>query len=319
MTKAACDLSVVIVSWNVVDLLRICLRSIYAHTRDISLEVFVVDNASADASAAMVAGEFPQVRLIANKTNRGFAAANNQALRQCAGRYSLLLNPDTQLMYNVFKEMVSFLDLHPEYAALAPRLTFADGSLQHSCRPFPSFFTDLMESLYLDGLFPHSAFFNRHKMGYWAHDRLRRVDQAYGACLMLRSDMLRQLDYFDERFFLYYDEIDLCYRLKRAGGRLVFVPDISVVHHSNRSSRQIPAQTHRWRLQSHVRFFRKHFGAFGMAVLFVNLLLRTLVMYAVLGPGHVFLRRPRDWEYFASVTRSIWQAYLSETAAGGRR
>jgi GT2 family glycosyltransferase len=304
------DISVVIVNWNVRDLLRKCLESIYARTKGIGFEVFVVDNNSSDASAEMARREFPQVKLIVNNENQGFATANNQALRKVEGRYSVLLNPDTQLIDNTFKAMVEFMDTHPEVCAIAPQLIFADGSLQHSCRHFPSFFTDLMESLFLDGMYPKNRIINWYKMGYWAHDQSRYVDVPYGACLLFETEKLKELGYFDERYFMYFEEIDLCYRSKKKFGPTLYLPQFKVIHHSNSSSRQISDLCHRWKVQSQIRFFAKHYGRLGIASLFFNLVLRTILVYVILSLAHLMIKRPRDLKYFKAVLKSIWKEYM---------
>ncbi|MCK9594965.1 MAG: glycosyltransferase family 2 protein [Candidatus Omnitrophica bacterium] len=303
------DISVVIVNWNVRSMLKQCLDSLYRFTSDISFEVFVVDNGSLDGSAEMVAKEFPWAILIANSRNLGFSAGNNQALRQARGRYSILLNPDTELVDNSLKAMADFMDGHPQVDCIAPRLIFADGSLQESCRHFPSFFTDLSESLYLDEAFPGNRIFNWYRIGVYSFDRMGPVDQPYGACLLFRKEDLVRLDFMDERFFMYYDEIDLCYRLKKSGGVIYYLPQIRVIHHGNQSSKQVPDACHSWKLRSRLAFFNKHYGRQAMVVLFFNLALRSFVVYGLLGFSHILIRRPRDWGYFKRMVSYMWREY----------
>ncbi len=304
------DISVVVVNWNVRDLLKECLKSVYRFTKDVSFEVFVVDNNSSDGSQEMVAGEFPDAFLIVNTENRGFAAANNQAFRKASGRYTLMLNPDTELTDNAIKAMVEFMDQHPKINVIAPRLTFIDGSLQRSCQHFPTFFTDLMESLFLDEIYAKNKIFNWYKMGLWPHDRMREVDQPYGACLMFKTADVRRLKFMDERFFMYYDEVDLCYRLKKSGGKIYFLPQIKIIHHSRRSSKQIPDTCHRWQLQSKMRFFAKHYGKLGIISLFFNLILQTALVYGFLSLLYAIIKRPRDLQHFKAVSNSMWRQYL---------
>jgi len=304
------DISVVIVSWNVKDFLRKCLSSIYRFTEGLDFEVFVVDNNSSDNTAAMVKEEFPQVRLIANQENLGFSRANNLALNKCAGRYILFLNPDTELIENSLKMMAEFMGAHPEVTALGCKLVFPDGSLQHSSRYFPSPFTDLMENLYLDAIFPYSGFFNRYKMGFWSHDRMREIDVPYGACLLVRKETLDKIGFFDERFFMYYDEIDLCYRIKKARGKIYFVPDIKVVHYGNKSYKQAALQCDRWKLRSKLLFFEKHYGSFGVAALIFGLVLNTIIVWSILSASHYIFRRPRELGYFKGCIRLIWDEYI---------
>ena len=297
------DISVIIVNWNVAPFLEKCLASIYVLTKDAAFEVFVVDNNSSDGSPAMVREKFPAVTLIANNENLGFARANNQALKEARGRYALLLNPDTELTDNALKAMASFMDAHGDIDAMAPQLVFPDGTVQPSCRHFPSPLTDLMENLYLDWLFPESPFFNRYRMGYWKHDSMKAVDVPYGACLLVRRATLDKIGVFDERFFMYYDEIDLCYRIKRGGGKIYFVPQIKVVHHSRRSSEQAPVDTARWKARSKALFFKKHYGALGVSALRFNIMLQSIMAWGPLSLSHLLFRYPSDIEYIKNEIR----------------
>jgi GT2 family glycosyltransferase len=304
------DISISIVSWNVKDLLKQCLASLGVLCRGFTHEIFVVDNNSSDESVAMVRAEFPAVRLIALKENKGFSGANNEALRRASGRYVVLLNPDTRLKDNAFLAMVSFMEAHQEAAGLAPRLEYPDGSVQASCRHFPTPLIDFFESLYLDHMFPRSRFFNRYRMGEWRHDTLREVDQPYGACLMFRQSVLSEVGLMDERFFMYYDEVDLCYRVKRAGGKIYFNPEISIVHYANQSSNQAQAACELYKAKSRFLFFGKHYGVFGQVALFLNLLVRSFMVWAVFGLTRFVVRRPRSLESFRGPVRVLWRGYL---------
>ena len=305
------DLSVAIVNWNVRELLKQCLASIYQYTQGIEFEVFVVDNNSNDASQEMLRSSFPQVNLIANDRNRGFSAANNQALKRAKGKYALLLNPDTRLIDNSLKALVDFMDSHPQINSVAPQLIFPDGCLQRSCRHFPSLFIDLLESTYLNELFPKSYFFNRYKMGDWDHSCLRPVDQPFGACLLFRREDLFRLNFMDESFFMYYDEVDLCYRLKKSGGSIYYLPQIKVIHVANQSSKQIPDACDEWKTRSRVRFFIKHHGKAVLILLFFNLLVRAVLVYGILSITSFLFGRPRDKYYFQNAVKCLWRIYVA--------
>lgn len=301
------DVSIVVVNWNVRELLKSCLESVYTYTKDISFELFVVDNNSNDGSAAMVAGSFPAAHLIANTANLGFASANNQAFTKCTGRYILLLNPDTELTDNTVKKMCSFMDAHPEADALGIKLTYPDGRLQPSCRHFPSIAIDFFESLYLDQAFPCSMIFNRYRMGCWKHDDTRQVDQPYGACLMFRKSTLDRIGFMDERFFMYYDEVELCYRLKRSGGKIFYTDTITVIHHGSQSSKQAISACDHYKHYSRLLFFEKHYGAWSVYVLTGNLIIRTLIAWGLFPLMHRIIGRPRDPEYFKEPARIMWE------------
>ncbi len=257
-------LSVIVVSWNVVKLLRRCLQTLSEEIAAVdvhgvhSVEVFVVDNASADKSAQMTAAEFPQFNLIANDSNRGFAIANNQAMKQSSGEYVLLLNPDTEVIPGALKRLISFLDEHHDAAIVAPQLLNSDGSIQRSCREFPTFQGMLYELLGLSKMFPSHPVFGRYKMLEFDHSYAREVDQPEGACLLMRRSVIDEVGMLDEGFFMLFEEVDWCYRIKQAGWRIWFIPESKVIHHYGQSIKQVKA---RMILSSHrglFRYWKKH-------------------------------------------------------------
>lgn len=253
------QLSVIVVSWNTRELLRQCLKTLLLEIKEIEAEVFLIDNDSADGSAQMVASEFPTVKLIANPTNRGFAAANNQALEQCKGHYVLLLNPDTEVRPDAIKTLLEFMTQHPRAGIVAPQLLNSDGTIQQSCRAFPTFFNLLVELLGLSRLFPNVQRFREYKMLDWNHDDERQVDQPEGACLLLRRQVIDEVGNLDEGFFMLFEEVDWCYRIKERGWEIWFTPSAKVVHHYGQSIKQVKAKMI---LSSHrglYRFWYKHY------------------------------------------------------------
>ncbi len=305
------DLTIIIVNWNVKEFLKKCLESVYKFTQGLEFEVFVVDNNSSDGSRDMVKAEFPQVSLIANNENYGFSKANNQALRAARGGYLVLLNPDTELIDNSMKAMVDFMDSRPDIGAIGCKLIYPEGDTQHSCRHFPSLFTDLMENLYLDSFFPKSHFFNRYRMGDWAHNDLREVDQPYGACLLFRREVMKKIGLMDERFFMYYDEVDLCYRIKKTGGKIYFVPDIKIIHYANRSSNQVSVTCEHYKYRSKFLFFDKHYGRCSLLPLALSLVSRSILAWVIFPLTHIACGRPRDVKYFRQYSGIIWSEYLN--------
>lgn len=256
-------LSILIVSWNTRELLRACLERLGAEIIDDiacgQAEVFLVDNASADGSAAMVADSFAWVRLIANDSNRGFAAANNQALRQSSGRDILLLNPDTEVRPGSIKTLLQFLDDHHRCGVVAPQLLNTDQTIQRSCRAFPTFAGMVYELLGLSRLFPHNKTFGHYKMLDFDHDVCRQVDQPEGACLLIRRQVIEQVGELDEGYWMLFEEVDWCYRIKQAGWEIWFEPASQVVHHYGQSIKQVKP---RMILSSHrglYRFWSKHY------------------------------------------------------------
>jgi len=254
------DLSIVVVNWNVRDLLRRCLRSIFAAPSP-APEVIVVDNASSDGSAEMVRAEFPQVALIANADNRGFPAGNNQGLAVARGRYVMTLNPDTEIAGAAPGRIVAYLDAHPEIGALGPQLHNPDGSIQSSRRRFPTFATALFESTWLQGIAPRGVL-RRFYVDDVPPDRTQEVDWVTGACLVVRREVLDRVGGFDEGFFMYSEELDWCKRIKSAGWKIVYLPEAQVIHHAGKSSEQAVAARHSHFQTSKVRYFCKHHGEF---------------------------------------------------------
>lgn len=252
-------LSILIVSWNTRELLRTCLQNLAGELHDLDAEVFLVDNDSADDSAKMVASCFPWVKLIANDSNRGFAAANNQALRLSKGQDILLLNPDTEVQPGSIKTLLKFLDDHPKCGIVAPQLLNTDSSVQRSCRAFPTFAGMLYELLGLSRMFPDSKTFGHYKMLDFNHDVQCQVDQPEGACLLIRRSVIEQVGELDEGYWMLFEEVDWCYRIKKAGWEIWFEPASQVVHHYGQSIKQVKA---RMILSSHrglYRFWSKHY------------------------------------------------------------
>ena len=310
------DLTVIIVNWNVRDFLKECLGSIYKFTRGIEFEVFTVDNDSSDGSQEMIRACFPQVNLIINKENMGFARANNQALAECSGRHVLFLNPDTKLLDNSLKAMVGFMDTHPGAAAIGCKLVNPDGSPQPSCLHFPSIFTDFLENTYLPGLFPRNRLLNYYRMGYRNQRSVREIDHVFGACLLCRYPALKEIGLFmDERFFMYYDEIDLCRRLKKNGRKVYFVPHITIVHHLNRSSKQVPIEVERWTIGSRLLYFEKHYGRWVIPFLFLNLAMRSIIVWGAFSISHSLFNSPRDINYIKEHSRVAWAEYIKFTGS----
>lgn len=268
------DLSIIIVNWNTRELLLGCLRSIancelritnyrtlatpiYQSTHLPITEIFVVDNASSDGSAAMVREQFPWVRLIENTNNVGFARANNQGIASATGRYVLLLNPDTEVHPSGLAALVAFMDAHPGAGACGARLLNGDGTLQPACHPMLTPGREFWRLLFLDRLWPRATY----PMGRWDTVTPRRVEVIKGACLLLRRDALDQVGMLDDSYFMYTEEVDLCYRLAQAGWELWYVPEAAVIHFGEGSSRQAREAMYLQLYRSKVQFFRKFGGA----------------------------------------------------------
>lgn len=231
------DLSIIIVSWNTREILRGCLQSVFDGLGSLKTEVFVVDNASSDGSADMVAQDFPQARLIANYDNRGFAAANNQAIRKASGKYVLLLNPDTVVKGDVLTKSFEYMERDRQVGILACRVLNGDGSLQLTCGRYPSLFNLFLLS---SGLFRlrWPRFCGRYQMLDWNRDCERNVETVTGCYMFVRRTALDDVGLLDESFFCYGEETDWCKRFTNAGWIMRFAPVGEIVHFGSLSSRQ---------------------------------------------------------------------------------
>jgi N-acetylglucosaminyl-diphospho-decaprenol L-rhamnosyltransferase len=265
------DLSIAIVSWNVRDLLRRCLRSILADLQTCKLELIVVDNASTDGSAAMVRDEFPDVHLVASERNLGYPGGNNAGLRLAEGRYVMILNPDAEVYPGALAALVAYADAHPDVGVVGPQLLNPDGSVQSSRRRFPTFATALFESTWLQALAPRRLL-ERYYMLDQPDDTTLDVDWVDGAALMARREAVEQVGLLDEGFFMYSEELDWCRRFRQAGWRVVYLPAAQIVHHRGKSSDQVVAARHIHFQTSKVRYFRKHHGALAAETLRLFLL-----------------------------------------------
>ena len=255
-------LSVVIVNYNTRDLLRACLRSVQESEGIPDLELFVVDNASTDGSAEMVASEFPWVQLIVSSVNGGYAYANNLALKRCTGDYLLLLNPDTVLPPLALRRMLDFMDAHPEAGAAGPKLIRQNGSLDLACRrSFPSPEVSLYRMLGLSRLFPRSRRFGRYNLTYLDPDVPAEVDSVVGAFMMVRAEAARQVGLLDESFFMYGEDLDWAFRIKAAGWKVLYNPEVVVLHYKGASSRRNSRKAIVEFYRAMDVFYRKHYAA----------------------------------------------------------
>jgi GT2 family glycosyltransferase len=282
------DLSIIIVSWNVAALLAACLESIDAsiaasadNTPPLTVEVIVVDSASADGTPEMVRQRFPQVQLIALETNLGYTRANNLGLARAQGRHLFLLNPDTLILDDALARLVGFLDAHPEVGMCGPHTLNGDGTTQSTRRRFPTFWIGLFESTWLQPYAPKRLLDSYYYVnGNGVHETLD-VDWVQGSALMARREVYEQIGGLDEGFVMFSEELDWCHRARDAGWRVVYVGDAEIIHYGGKSTEQAVAQTHILFQQSKLRYFRKYHGpvvaAFLRTFLQANYLAQILV------------------------------------------
>ena len=252
------DLSVIIVTWNSGEFIRNCLDSILFSQGNFNSEVIVVDNCSSDETARIVEQLYPQVNLIQNRKNLGYAKANNQGIEEAGGDYILLLNPDTQVFEDSLSLMHEFMEENPSTGALGPKLLNPDKTVQASCREFPTFSTLIWEFSGLSRLFPKSRIFGRWRMGYFGFDQQRKADQPMASCLLLRRAALEDVGIFDENFAMFFNDVDLCYRIKKGGWKIFFYPEAKVIHHKGASTRKAKARMIWLSHLAFYKFFKKH-------------------------------------------------------------
>ena len=263
------QLSIIIVNWNTKEFLLPCLSSIFEKEQRISREVIIVDNGSRDGSVNEVRNTFPLVHLIENEKNLGFAKAVNQGLQKASGRYALLLNPDTQVKKGAIERLVSFMDAHSDVGVAGAQLLNADGSKQNSIANFPSLGTELLNKSLLRWLFPKK--FPGKERNY---SKPIEVDSVIGACMMVRRDTLDQVGLLDEDYFLFLEETDWCYRMKKAGWKIYHVPQAEIYHFQGKSAEMVKKRARVEFYRSRYQFFKKNRGDPQWFFLFIGLIIR---------------------------------------------
>lgn len=253
------NLSIVIVNYNVKKLLRKCLESIFHFQKDLKFEVLVIDNCSEDQSAGMLKMEFPQVRLLENRRNLGFAAACNQGISQSRGRYLLLLNPDTEFTSGGVTGMIRFMDSYPQVGICGPRMVDPGGRVHFSCRSFPSYLTAISSGQsILNRLFPGNPLSRRYLLKDQGRRHRGEVDWVSGSSLLTKREVFERIGLLDERFFMFVEDVDFCYRARKADLLTYYLPEAEIVHHVGTSTKR------RWvwmRVEHHrsmYKFYRKH-------------------------------------------------------------
>jgi N-acetylglucosaminyl-diphospho-decaprenol L-rhamnosyltransferase len=262
MMNFARRLSIVIVNWNSVEVLRPCLASIFANAQDLHPEIIVVDNGSFDGSWEMVQNEFPTVRFVQTARNSGFAYANNLGFQHCSADTILFLNPDTEIKRFAIQTLIACLEENADVAIAGPKLLNCDGSVQTSCvRCFPTLLNELLDSEFLQARFPRSGLWGMRAL-FENASRFMQVEAVSGACLMIRRRVFEEVGMFSTSFFMYAEDMDLCFKAFQAGWKTCFVKDALVVHHGGQStvSSSYRSFADVVMKQSRMVFFRLHKG-----------------------------------------------------------
>ncbi len=262
MSAKNIDISICIVTFRARDYLQACLNSIYETTQKAFFEIIVVDNASEDGSITMIRNEFPDIQVIQNQSNEGFTRPTNQAMRVAQGRYILQLNPDTLIHPHALDLLIEFLDTHPEVGIAGPKVLNEDGTLQKPCRRSEARPWDVFT--YFVGLanrFPHNKRFSGYYMGYMDENKTHEVHGVAGSCMLIRSEVIQQIGYLDERYFAYQEDADYCLQARRAGWKVYYYPKAQVTHFGGKGGSRI--QPYRsimaWH-KSYYLYYRKNFA-----------------------------------------------------------
>jgi GT2 family glycosyltransferase len=257
-------LSIVILCWNDLKVITNCLRSIYGGTHSTEFEIIVSDNGSTDGSIEFLRENFPQIRVIENGANLRFSKGNNVGIRASDGEYVLILNPDTIIHEGSLDRWMEFADRHPEAGGFGCRVLNADGSYQGCARPFPSVWREWVAALYLRPLGHLSDVFISDKYVRWRGDTERQIDWQAGCCLLVRTELLKRLGGFDEQFYYYYEDLDLCHRIWDAGYPIVYTPEVIITHLVGQSVKSFRIAFELDKYRNRYRYFYKYFGEKGV-------------------------------------------------------
>ena len=300
--------TVVIVNYNTRGLLRSCLSSVLA---EIPAEVIVVDNASTDDSCTVIRNEFPAIPVLRNNENMGYGAAANRAVACCTSPYVLLLNSDTLLQPGTLKELACYLDRNPHVAIAGPKLVGVDRRLQPSCFPFPTPLDILLDASNLTRLARFVPVLKDRYLRSWCHDRSRRVPWVAGAALAIRREAFEAVGGFDESFFMYYEEVDLCYRLTHSGWQIHYTPSAEIIHIGSASTQLHRAEMIVQFYSSLAHFYQRHYSWWRLAQL--TLLIKCIV-FARLVRDKVLLSATKDLHRRTRLAENItaWRRLLIE-------
>jgi N-acetylglucosaminyl-diphospho-decaprenol L-rhamnosyltransferase len=308
------EIAVAIVNYNTRDDLRACLASVQQTGAP---EVVVVDNASADGSAAMIQEEFPAVILCANQANTGYGSAANQAIRRCQAEHVLLLNSDTLIQPKTLDILDNYLSNHSQVAIAGPRLHNPDGTLQPSAYPFPTPLHIFLEESTLGRLIRHLPWLRQRYLRTWSHDYIRPVPWLLGAALAIRRQPFTAIGGFDTSYFMYAEETDLCYRLRAAGWDIHFVPDATIVHTGGASTRQYRTAMAVQFFTSIRHFYRQHYS--WLRQLELMLIIKAIVFARFLRERtRLLLAEEGDTRQRIEHDLSAWQQLLWGNTPGGR-
>lgn len=309
------DISVILVSYNTIEMTKKALDNLFSSLGDFSMEVFMIDNASKDNSSEMIRREYPNITLIENNLNVGFGRANNQALPLIHGRYVLLLNTDAFVQQDTLYKTMQYMDAHHKCGILGVKLLGRDGTLQPSCRYFPTPWNIFLERT------GFKQFFKQEKLiddMSWDHNMARNCDWVPGCYYMVRKEVIDQVGLFDPRYFLYYEEVDHCFAAKSAGWDVAYFPDTTVVHIGGESAKQESKissksqQIESLQIESELLYFRKNHGLIGV---FLHLLLNSLTDFILFLKDLIKLRPLAKTMFNLKRAVFVWKIFFRTSLA----
>lgn len=291
ISKTDKDLSVIIVNWNTKKLLENCLASIFKFTKDLSFEVIVVDNNSQDTSLEMIVKKFPQVKLVKNKENLGYAKANNQGIKLSKGKYVLLLNSDTYLIENSLMKLVTSANRLKNLGALGPLLLNPDKSIQQSVGFFPHLPQVVWWMTFIDDL-PGGAFLKPYHVDHDSfYQKDQQVDWLTGAAMIIPRQAIKKVGLLDEKIFMYGEDVDWCFRLKKAGFNIYFSPVTKIIHIGRGSTGQISKNAILGEYKGVIHFYKKHKSKMSLQLLHLALKIGALVRICIFGASGIIFRK----------------------------
>ena len=279
------DLSIIIVNWNSKDYLENCISSIIEETSGISYEIIVIDSGSFDGCENILNKKFEGVRFIQSKENLGFASANNRAFRDTIGEYVLFLNPDTIIMNNSLNLLLDKLEISPNVAIVGAKLLNTDGSLQTSCiQAFPTITNQIFDNEFLRQILPKISLWGNQPLFQATIEKSVKVDSVSGACLMIKRDIFKEVNYFSTEYFMYSEDIDLCYKCFQKGYSVYYIPDAIILHHGGKSS--VNAKYNFFSdilmVESQYRYFNKFFSASYAKMYRISILIMSILRIIII-------------------------------------
>ncbi len=271
------DVSIIIVNWNTKDLLLNCIESLYNETHNATMEIIVVDNGSKDGSPVAVKSKYPQIKIICNNENLGFAKANNIGIAESVGRFVCLVNSDIKALDEVVDRLVEYMDQHTEIGAIGPKTVNDDMSIRVNTRRFPTLWNTICETFFLTEIFPNNKLFRGRTMTWFSHEETMNVDVLSGCFLMVRREVVEKVGTLDDRFFIYGEDTDWCKRMHINNWQVVFFAETKAIHYAGASSSAAPIRFLIELTKADLQYWKKHHNIFKYSLYQLIMLIHFLI------------------------------------------